>query len=128
MLLQQLRQRRRIRLQDIVVLLEHMGFVSRWVFPKIKIFYFNLKNKINFCFTLRILNVYLRVSNAPWRISQVPLYFSKFKRIETKDEHCGWSCRWLQIILRVWAPVSRIGATTWMDRKKEKKKKNVIPP
>jgi hypothetical protein len=65
MLLQQLRQRRRIRLQDIVVLLEHMGFVSRWVFPKIKIFYFNLKNKINFCFTLRILNVYLRVSNAP---------------------------------------------------------------
>ncbi len=35
MLLQQLQQRRRIRRQDIVVLLEHMEFVYRWVFPKI---------------------------------------------------------------------------------------------
>jgi hypothetical protein len=34
MLLQQLQPHRRIRLLDIVVLLEHMGSVYRWVFPK----------------------------------------------------------------------------------------------
>jgi hypothetical protein len=52
MLLQQLQQRRRIRLQDIVVLLEHMGFAYRLVFPKIKVFfYFNFK-KFKFRFLL----------------------------------------------------------------------------
>jgi hypothetical protein len=63
MLLQQLQQHRRIDLQDIVLRLEHMGFACRWVFPKIKIFKFNLKNE--FFFTLRMLKVYLRVNNAP---------------------------------------------------------------
>jgi hypothetical protein len=87
MLLQQLRQHRRIRLQDIVVLPEHMESACRSVFPKIKIF---LKfNFLKFNFTLRILNVYLRMSKAPCRISQVPLCSSNFKRIESNDEHCG---------------------------------------
>jgi len=66
MLLQQLRQRRRIDLQDIVVLLGHMRSVYRWVFPKIEVFYFILIKNINSVFfTLRRLNIYLRVSNAP---------------------------------------------------------------
>jgi hypothetical protein len=50
MLLQQLQQRRRIRLQDIVVLLEHMGFAYRLVFPKIKVFFILILKNLNFVF------------------------------------------------------------------------------